>query len=146
VVSRFILAVVVAGVALVNVGCEAETVPMPTGNAELRRELLVELDNREIWYNVVDDSHIEIEYEDTGLVGELFNSMIRNVLPRGRSFAPAPHALRELAEALQNQDIACNSVHVFDKDWVVCDSEEDMKVVDEILFRIVTEDDGVRSN
>lgn len=145
-VSRLLLAVVVAGVALVNAACGSETVPMPTGNAELRRELLVELDNREIWYKVVDDSHIEIEYEDTGLVGELFDSMIRNVLPRDRSFAPAPHSLRELAEVLQNQNIACNFVNVFDQDWVVCDSEEDMKAVDEILFRIVTEDDGVRAN
>lgn len=137
---------VIASISLVNAGCESETVPMQTGNAELRRELLGELDNRKIWYNVVDDSHIEIEYGDTVLVGELFDSMIRNVLPRGRSFAPAPQSLRELAEALQNQNIACNFVHVFDQDWVVCDSEEDMKVVDEILFGIVTEDDGVRLN
>lgn len=144
-VSRFMLALVVVGVALVNTGCEAETVPMPTGNPELRQELLVELDNREIWYDVVDESHIEIEYEDTALVGELFESMIRKVLPRDRSFAPAPHLLRELTEALQDQNIACDSVHAFDKDWLVCNSEEDMKLVYEILYRINTDDDGVRS-
>ena len=144
-ILRFILALVVAGVALVNIGCEAEMVPMPTGNPELRQELLVELDSREIWYKVVDDSHIEIEYEDTALVGELFDSMIRKVLPRDRSFAPAPHLLRELTEALQNQNIACNSFHAFDQDWLVCNSEEDMKLVDEILYRINTDDDGVRS-
>ena len=138
-VSRLFLAAVVTGAALVNAGCESETVPMQTGTAELQQELLVELDSREIWYNVVDDSHIEIEYEDAGLVGELFDSMIREVLPKDRSFVPAPHSLRELAEALQNQNVACNFVDAFDQDWVVCDSEEGMKVAEEILLRIVTE-------
>jgi len=141
VVPRFILALVVAGLALVIVGCEVETVPMPTGNPELRRELLVELDNREIWYDVVDESHIEIEYADMTLVGELFDSIITNVLPKDRSFAPAPHKLRVLTEAVKNQDIACNSVHAFDSDWLVCNSEEDMELLFEISFRIDTEDE-----
>ncbi len=140
------LAIVVAWLALANVGCEAdapssELVPMPTGNAELRRELLAELDKKDIWHNVVDDSSIEIEFEDTTQVGEIFDGIIRNVLPRDRSISPAPHLMDELTESLRSQDIVCKSVHAFGKEWLVCTSE-DMALVNETLTNIVTNNEG----
>ena len=149
-VSRFVLIIAIAGLAIVNVGCEtgtsnSELVPMHTGNPELRRELLAELDKRQILYNVIDDSHVEVEYKDAALIGEIFNGIIRNVLPRDRSFIPAPYLLGELTEALRDKNISCKSVHAFDDDWVVCDSE-DMRVANEIWFEIVMGDEGVQSS
>lgn len=139
--SKSIQSFIVSGLALINFACVAETpnsnlVSMPTGNPEMRRELLIELDERDIWYRIVDDSLIEIKDQNTGPVAELFDGIIRDILPRGRSFSPDPQVLGQLTESLENHDITCKPVNAFDKDWLVCNSE-DMKFVDETLTKIV---------
>jgi len=144
--SRFVLTLVASSLALVSLGCVTDTpnsdsVPMPTGNSELRRELLIELDERDIWYSIVDESHIEIETKDMVQVGELFEVIIRKTLPRDRSFAPVPHLLDRLTESMEGRGVTCKSVNAFDKDWLVCNSEEDLQVVYDTLDKIQTESD-----
>ena len=137
---------VATSLALVNLGCVTDTpssdsVPMPTGNPELRRELLIELDEHDIWYNTIDESHIEIETKDMVQVGELFEGIIRKTLPIGRSFAPAPQLFDRLKESIESRGVPCKSLNAFDKDWLVCNSEEDLQFVYDILYEIQTESD-----
>ncbi len=139
---RLIVLIVCFGLAILSFGCVAETptstlVPMPTGNQEMEQELLVELDDRGIWYRELDDSHIEVENKNTAQIATLFDSIIRNTLPRGRSFSPAPRVFEELSQSLENQGVVCKPVSAFDKEWLVC-RNEDMKLVDDTLTEIVT--------
>ncbi len=142
-IFKLIPTAVIVAIALLVLGCGpepriSERVAMPTGNPDLRGQLLSELDRRGIWYNELNESQIEIERENTGVVGELFDDMIENVLPKDRSFSPAPEVLSALIEALDNEGVVCDSVRVFEMVWLVCD-KDDMPFVDETLTRIVTE-------
>ncbi len=142
-VSKFFLTALVVVFASIISGCKsepaaAERVPMPTGNIDLRQQLLSELNRRGIWYNELNESQIEIELESMGVVGDLFDGMIREVLPDDRSISPAPQALPALIEALDSEDVDCELVQVFEKDWLVC-SRDDMPLVDETLTKVITE-------
>lgn len=117
---------------------------MHTGNPELQRELLAELDEQHIWYNVVGDSYVEVEYKDANLIAEIFKDIMKDVLPRDRSIIPAPHLLGELIEALEEKNISCDAIDAFDQVWVVC-SSDDMGVVNEILGEIAVRDAGAMS-
>jgi hypothetical protein len=130
-------------------GCTQEEqitdlVPMPTGNQNLQRELIVVLDERGIWYRIVNQSQINIQSKDMYRAGLLFDDILNQRIPRDRSIAPAPHLLDPLMDKAASQGIECKRVNAFEQVWVVCDSEADIRNVNEALVEVSIEYDGTQ--
>lgn len=137
-----ILKSILLGLALLGYGCRAESpVPgaaeLPTGNSEMQQRLLGELDKKRIWYNVVGDARIEVRNDDSLVVAELLDAIVKSTLPPERAISPASHVFDQLAERLGSIGVECESVVAFDRNWLVC-SEKDMHVVDDELHKLVT--------